>query len=323
MLRSELQARIVESVMEYIAARGLGIGDRMNLDSFARDLGVSRTPVQAAFDHLSREGVLELRPKRGYFVRGLPRRRTRAQVNGARLYDRIVDDMVQGKLAGAASESALMRRYQVDRRELGAALRRLNREGLAAPSLGRGWLFIEFSLEILREGYRLRSVLEPGYILDSGFRPDPARLASLRRDHEAMLSKLSPRTPFEETFALDARFHQTLAEFTGNRFFVDIVRTQSNIRRLSEYLGRTRLANVRRSFEDHLAIIQALQADERDWAAALMRRHLAQSDGRAAQYFEADIAAIRGTNGTLPRRADQIECGAGTTPSIRKRCARM
>jgi DNA-binding GntR family transcriptional regulator len=292
-LRSELQARIVENVVEHIAARGLGMGARMNLDSFARDLGVSRTPVQAAFDYLAGLGVLERQPKRGYFVRHVGRHPTDQGTGGVRLYDRIVDDMAQGTLLGAISESALIRRYGVDRGELGAVLRRLSREGLAAPSLGRGWVFIEFSLEILREGYMLRGLIEPGYILDPEFRPEPARLQALRSDHVAMLAKLSPKTPFDETFSLDARFHETLAEFTRNRFFLEIIRTQSNIRRISERLGRTRIENVRRSFEDHLTIIEALQADERDWAAAVMRRHLLQSDGRATRHFESDMALIR------------------------------
>lgn len=293
MLRSELQARIAEGVMEHIAARGLTAGARMNLDSFARGLGISRTPVQAAFEHLVRQGVLELRPNRGYFIKRPKRRPPRPEIGGARLYDRIVDDMAQGTLAGALTESALMRRYDVDRGELGAVLRRLNREGLVAPSLGRGWLFIEFSLDILREGYQLRALVEPGYIRDPDLRIDVARLHGLLRDHEAMLAKLSAKTSFEETFALDARFHETLAEFTGNRFFVELIRTQSNIRRLSEYLGRARLENVRRSFRDHLDIIEALLTGERDWAAALMHRHLSHSDGRAARYFEDDIVAIR------------------------------
>lgn len=293
MLRSELQARIVETVMEHIAARSLGAGARVNLDSFARDLGVSRTPVQAAFDHLARQGVLELRRNRGYFVKRTGRGAAKPRIGGTRLYDRIVDDMAQGSLSGAVSESALMRRYEVDRGELGTTLRRLNREGLVAPSLGRGWLFVEFSLDILREGYRLRALLEPAYIADSRFGFDPARLAGLRRDHEAMLAELSPRTSFDETFALDSRFHQTLAEFTGNRFFIEIIRTQNNIRRLSEYLGRVRVRNVRKSFEEHLGIIDALESGERDWAAALMRRHLSQSDGRATRHFDGDMAAIR------------------------------
>jgi len=292
-LRSELQASLVETVMEHIAARSLAAGARMNLDSFARDLGVSRTPVQAAFDHLARQGVLELRRNRGYFVKRAGRHASKPRIGGARLYDRIVADMTQGALSGALSESALVRRFDVDRGELGAALRRLNREGLAVPSLGRGWLFVEFSLEILREGYRLRALLEPGYIADSRFSPDPVRLTGLRRDHDAMLAKLSPKTSFDETFALDARFHQTLAEFSGNRFFIEIIRTQTNIRRLSEYLGRVRLKNVRRSFEEHLEIIDALDAGERERAAVLMRRHLSQSDGRATRHFEGDMAAIR------------------------------
>lgn len=279
--------------MEHIAARSLAAGARMNLDSFARDLGVSRTPVQAAFDHLARQGVLELRRNRGYFVRRTGSGAAKPRTGKARLYDRIVDDMAQGALSGALSESALMRRYDVDRGELGTTLRRLNREGLAAPSLGRGWLFVEFSLDILREGYELRALLEPAYISNDAFELDPVRLAGLRRDHEVMLAKLSPGTPFDETYALDSRFHQTLAEFTGNRFFFEIVRTQNNIRRLSEYLGRVRVQNVRRSFEEHLEIIDALEAGERDWAAALMRRHLSKSDGRATRHFDGDMAAIR------------------------------
>ena len=293
MLRSELQARIVETVTEHIAARDLAAGARVNLDSFARDLGVSRTPVQAAFDHLAHQGLLELRHNRGYFVKRAGRHESTPRTGSARLYDRIVDDMAQGVLSGPFSESALMRRYDVDRGELGAALRQLNREGLATPSLGRGWLFVEFSLEILREGYQLRALLEPSYIADPRFSFDPMRLAGLRRDHESMLSELSPETSFDETFALDARFHQALAEFTGNRFFIEIIRTQTNIRRLSEYLGRVRLKNVRRSFEEHLEIIDALEAGERDWAAALLRRHLSQSDGRSTRHFEGDMAAIR------------------------------
>lgn len=293
MLRSELQTRIVENVVEHIAARGLAAGARMNLDGFARDLGVSRTPVLAAFDHLTRLGVLERRPKRGYFVRQADRHAPARRPDALRLYDRIIDDMSLGTLAGVASESALMRRYNVDRGELGAVLRRLNREGLAAPSLGRGWVFIEFSLDVLRQGYKLRSLIEPGMILDPEFEPDQARLDGLRRDHMAMLAKLSAGTPFKETFALDARFHETLAEFTQNRFFIEIIRTQNHIRRLSEYLGRFRLENVRRSFQDHLDIIEALDAGERDWAAALMRRHLLQSDGRATRHFESDMVAIR------------------------------
>jgi DNA-binding GntR family transcriptional regulator len=195
-----------------------------------------------------------------------------------------------------------MRNYGVDRGELGPVLRRLNHEGLAAPSLGRGWVFIEFSIDVILQSYQLRQLIEPSYILGKYFSPDPVRLEALRRDHENILERLSPETTFEETFALDARFHQTLAEFTGNRFFIETMRTQTNIRRLSEYLGRARLENVRISFTDHLNMINALLHNERDWAAALMRRHLSQSNDRAARYYPTDMEEIR--------RKDPVESGS-------------
>lgn len=292
MLRSSLQVRIVDNLLEHVAAQGLTPGAHLNLDSFARQIGVSRSPVHAAFIYLAQKGVLEARHNRGFFVKQIDAQTAR-QAPGFRLYDRIIDDMARGTLAGSLSESALMRRYGVDRRELGLALRRLSREGLAMPSLSRGWLFVEFSLEIMLQGYQLRRILEPQYILDPAFEPDRPRLEALRRDHEKLLERLSPETPFEETFGLDARFHQALAEFTRNRFFIETIRTQTNIRRLSEYLGRRRLQNVRISMIDHVDIITALLGDEREWASALMRRHLSQSTGRVARYYQGDIDDIR------------------------------
>lgn len=294
MLRSSLQARIVDNVLEHIAAQGFEPGARLKVDSIARDLGVSRSPVQAAFNYLAQQGVLEARRHRGFLVKRLSDKPSAGKGRGFELYDRIIDDMAQGALAGSVSESALMRNYDVDRGELGPVLRRLNHEGLAAPSLGRGWVFIEFSIDVVLQSYQLRQLIEPGYILGKYFTPDLVRLEALRRDHENILERLSPATTFEETFALDARFHQTLAEFTGNRFFVETMRAQTNIRRLSEYLGRTRLENVRISFTDHLNMINALLHNERDWAAALMRRHLSQSNDRAARYYPTDMQEIRG-----------------------------
>jgi DNA-binding GntR family transcriptional regulator len=306
MLRSSLQARIVDSVLEHIAAQGFGPGARLKVDSIARDLGVSRSPVQAAFDYLAQQGILEARRHRGFLVKRIADRPPAPQSRGFELYDRIIADMAQGALAGSVSESALMRRYGVDRGELGPVLRRLNHEGLATPSLGRGWVFIEFSLDVVLQSYQLRQLIEPGYIVSRAFAPDTVRLEALRRDHESIIERLSPATTFEETFAPDARFHQTLAEFTGNRFFIETMRTQTNIRRLSEYLGRTRLENVRVSFIDHLNMINALLHNEREWAAALMRRHLSQSNDRAARYYPADMEEIRHKeppeNGTAARK---------------------
>src|SRR3546814_3313343 len=89
---------------------------------------------------------------------------------------------------------------------------------LVAPSLGRGWLFIEFSLDILREGYQLRALVEPGYIRDPNLRIDVARLHGLLRDHEAMLAKLSAKTRSEEhTSELQSLMRISYAVFCLNK----------------------------------------------------------------------------------------------------------
>ncbi|WP_439817350.1 GntR family transcriptional regulator [Zavarzinia sp. CC-PAN008] len=303
-LRSSLQARIAQSLREHIRQQGLQVGDRLNLDSFARTLGVSRTPVQAAFDHLAQAGVLEQRPNRGYFIARAEAPVPAAEARFGDLHGRILNDMTHGDLSGSTSESALLRRYGVGRGELGTVLRRLAREGLAQPSLGRGWSFVALSLESMVQSYRLRMHLEPSFVMDPGFLADPSRLLPLLRDHDAMLEALAgphaEEVLFDATFALDARFHQTLADLSGNRFHAELIRSHNVLRRTSEFLGRVRVANVRRSFQEHHAILEALLDGERDWAAAQLRRHLLRAADNVTRYFQGDIDAIRGGPAAAP-----------------------
>ena len=70
---------------------------------------MSRSPVQAAFNYLAQQGVLEARRPRGFLVKRVADKPSAGTGRGFELYDRIIDDMAQGALAGSVSESALMR----------------------------------------------------------------------------------------------------------------------------------------------------------------------------------------------------------------------
>jgi DNA-binding GntR family transcriptional regulator len=59
-IRDEVLARLVRG--EY------AIGSRINEGKLADDLGVSRTPLREALANLALEGILELRPNRGYWL---------------------------------------------------------------------------------------------------------------------------------------------------------------------------------------------------------------------------------------------------------------
>ena len=60
---------IAEGIEELILSGAFGDGERLDEATLAGRFGVSRTPVREAIQRLSLSGLVELRPRRGAFVR--------------------------------------------------------------------------------------------------------------------------------------------------------------------------------------------------------------------------------------------------------------
>src|SRR3954469_22738472 len=60
---------VTETVRDWILTGAVSGGDRIEEIPPAERLGVSRTPVRAALAALSKEGLVDYQPKRGYLVR--------------------------------------------------------------------------------------------------------------------------------------------------------------------------------------------------------------------------------------------------------------
>ncbi|MCD4525266.1 GntR family transcriptional regulator [Nocardioides sp. cx-173] len=58
-----------EMLRELIGSGALGPGDRLNVDELGHQLGVSRTPVRDALHQLRTEGLVDIQPRKGVFVR--------------------------------------------------------------------------------------------------------------------------------------------------------------------------------------------------------------------------------------------------------------
>lgn len=296
MLKGTTQWQVAQDVVDYLVEERLAPGARLNEQALARRFGVSRTPMHAVLSHLADRGILSRRPKQGFFVqRPLESSEDAGLAPGFsdRLYERLMLDILEGDLARTMSESAMMRRYDVSRGELNAALRRMIRESLAEPAPGQGWKFVQFNGEIIQKGYRLRLILEPEVILEPDYRIDETALRSLARAHRATLRKLSDDTAWSELFSLDARFHETLAAGSGNELIVETIQKQNRIRRLNEFLGYERLDRVRSSLREHLAILECLLEGDREWAAAQLRQHLRRSLKQSLNHYVEDIDDFR------------------------------
>ena len=71
-------------------------------------------------------------------------------------------------------------------------------------------------------------------------------------------------------------FHESLASWSGNRFFLQAVRQQNALRRLHEYaeFGHLAIGRIIQSSTEHVAILEAINEGDIELAESLLRKHL-------------------------------------------------
>jgi DNA-binding GntR family transcriptional regulator len=97
-------------------------------------------------------------------------------------------------------------------------------------------------------------------------------------------------------YAVDVEFHEMLAAFTQNTFFLQAVQQQNRMRRLLEVQGNADRRRVRDWVREHLAIIDALRAGRNEVAAERLVAHL----DRAYRATRRRSGSRRGDVGTRP-----------------------
>jgi DNA-binding GntR family transcriptional regulator len=127
------------------------------------------------------------------------------------------------------------------------------------------------------DSYRFRMTVEPAALLEPGFLLDRKWAARCRREHDAVLGMRSNQVSTLKFFDINADFHATLAACTGNHFFRHAIQFQKQLRRFVSYNWTCRVEHIAASCEEHLAILTALESDERDLAASLMCLHLTRA----------------------------------------------
>jgi DNA-binding GntR family transcriptional regulator len=261
------------------------VGARVSAPELAAAFGVSRSPIAGALDILVAAGVLAPAPKRGLVVaRDLGEVRLDEALPDSpldRTYRAMMRDRALGRLPQEVSEAELLPRYDTSRGAIRKVLLRFAAEGLAQRLPGHGWRFAD-SLdddEAYRESYEFRLIVECAALAAPGFRVDPDRAAAIRRAHRHVLDRPAAVSGGEEWVRINAEFHESLAAFSGNRFLADAVRQQNALRRMQEAAAFEELPAERilQSCREHLAILDAVEGGDRDWAEALLRRHIREA----------------------------------------------
>jgi DNA-binding GntR family transcriptional regulator len=296
---SRLQRELSARILELIRAEKRAPGTRLAEVALAERLQVSRTPVRAALKLLAGRRLVRQGARRGYFVADAVPAAPKTPgkplpVDTDRLFLAIARDRRSGRLPVDVSERDLMQRYGATRPVIQRVLTKLAEIAAVQRKPGHGWRFqpIIADAQARHESYRYRILIEPAGLLEPGFRLDLAWAAEMRHRHQEMMALPWSETASIALYEMNAAYHEGLAAASGNRFLLVAVQQQNRLRRFANYdwtFGHERvLVNCR----EHLAILDQIEAGERESAAALLRRHL---EGAARLKRATDSSAVPAT----------------------------
>lgn len=275
---TRLQQEIAERILQLVRDDALGAGAWLNENATARRLGVSRTPVRAALDHLAEQGVVRRHLNKGIEILSLPAASdsTRPPETVDLAMVRLARERENGLLPDEVSELEVMRRYELGRPEAQKLLARLADLDMVERKPGYGWRFLHEPRDqrLRDESYRFRLLIEPMAMLEPGFHLEPGWIAEMRVRHVEALQRPWRESSSIAFYEMNADFHEGLAAATGNRFFHSAMRRQNQLRRLSNYDWDQGMERVRVNCSEHMAILDHLEAGENEVASALMRSHL-------------------------------------------------
>lgn len=285
MRSSRFHAELARRIVRLVCERDCPAGFQLKEQWLADELALSRTPIRAALRLLTEHGVVRTVANQGSFLNIPASELCSAEWDipptaEEQLYRRIASDRYAKRLPGQINVTEFMRRYEASRSQVQRVLEQFAEEGVVERDQGRGWRFAPAldNPDVYDESYQFRLMVEPMAILDPRFTPDRARFAELRKVHEDLIERLTDSAPTRQVVAVDAEFHETIGAWSGNRFILQAIQQQNQLRRLMEFQfgleDRDRLAQ---SCMEHLDILNALEADDRKKAAALMRDHIAVS----------------------------------------------
>lgn len=277
---------LADRILQWVRRESVKPGTRLTEKNLAESFGVSRTPVRQAIDLLAAQGIVERIPHRGVYLRRRPTlRRSEAEASNIedRLYFRVADDYLSGTIGPHVAERSLMQRYGLSRVKLMRVFARMVREGWLEKSPGHGWTFLPIlrSPEIYAQSYRFRALIEPAALLEHGYRLDQTVIDRLRTEQRLLLDGGWRTFSQVETHRIGSEFHETIVAGSSNPFFVESLRRVNAMRRLLEYRIHRNRDWLVKVCEEHLQLLELIEAGDLAAAADFLHRHL--QDSRATK----------------------------------------
>jgi DNA-binding GntR family transcriptional regulator len=280
-LQSELAGRILRRLKE----QGAGPGYHLVELELCQQFGVSRTPVRGALKLLAAQGAVEARANRGFvLVNPITIAPDVEPVSlqdeeDKRLFVAIAQARNDGRLPAECAQQEIVRLFDAKLPTIVRVMRKLAEMGLVERKAGNGWSFLP-SIDSARaqdESYAFRRAIEPAIFLQPTFELDRDWLKESRARHLAFRRKRWRDTLAVEFYDMNSDFHEQLARCSGNRYILGAVKRQIQLRSFLNYHWVHGVDRVHDSIDEHLALMDALEAGKNEEASALMVRHIQRS----------------------------------------------
>jgi DNA-binding GntR family transcriptional regulator len=239
---------------------------------------------------------------------GLLKVAAEAEDDGGLLSDRIrnalTDEIASGALAAgsAREEQQLADRFGASRTPVREALRQLVVSGLVEVRGRRGVVVARMTPERIMDMFETSAEVEAMCVRLATYRMTPLERSHLIELHEASLAMVEAND-VDAYDAFNREFHERIYRATHNSFLAE--QAQDVRSRLSAF-RRTQLRQgdrIRRSREEHEAIMQAIAEGDGDTAARRMRAHMLNAAAALRRYIDDRFDGSRGAaDGSAPDR---------------------
>jgi len=195
-----------------------------------------------------------------------------------RAYEAIRDGIVRGVYAQGAhiTAQALAAASGLSRTPVREAMRRLHAEGLIKFIPNRGAFVSSWSEDEIHQIYQLRLLLE-GFAAEHAARhATAAQLAQLRGLAEDMAALVDTAGPelVDAIAERNNRFHKLIVQASGNARLQDLLGSIVEVPLVLSTFRRYSLSEMRRSMNQHLELVTALEARDGAWARSVMASHI-------------------------------------------------
>jgi DNA-binding GntR family transcriptional regulator len=189
----------------------------------------------------------------------------------------------------------------VSRTPVREALQRLQNEGFVRVAANQGAVVVDLNDDDANDVFELRALLEPYGAARAATRISSEGIAQLHALAVAQYEESDRRKPgyTKRIGTLNSQFHKTLHEFAASPRLAMLMPMLIEAPLVMRTFTKYDKAELLRSASHHLEIVQALEAHNADWAAAIMRSHI-----HAAQYSSNRNKRRRGKDGSRPAARD-------------------